>query len=208
MKKAKENKKSDKKIAVIIATSLCAVVIVLCAVGSIYKLASALNNNTSTMDELLDVLYNTKSKSNEIMHQVLDSNDQDLAEKDLLRRQALALSAQTAIEAANTYFMNLSVTNNNGYPTENGGKSCVSIDTLIDKGYYTMNGNIEGKVIVEKMNNTYLFTVYLHKDQLMVNGKGVAGEGDCRYNTPIKATADYTSDIVPYDSGSFSGVCN
>ena len=208
MKKVKDDTKSDKKVVLIVVSCLCALVIIMCTANSIYKLASALNNNTNTMDELLEVLYNTKSKSSEIMQQVLDSNDQSLANKDLLRRQSLALSAQTAIEAANTYFMNKSLSQGSGYPTENGKTNCVSVKTLKEEGYLNTNGIIEGKVVVEKLNDNYLFTVYIHKDELMVNGRGVTGYGDNRVNTPIKATTDATSDVVSYDSGSFNGVCN
>ena len=121
-----------------------------------------------------------------------------LPQMEKARRQTLALDAQTAIEAANTYFMNLSLSTGKGFPSANNGKNCVDIATLINTGYFSVKGKYEGRVVVEKSNNNYLYTVYLRKDQLMVNGKGVK-DGQ---NAQIVATDnDSTSDVVPYDGG-------
>ena len=123
-----------------------------------------------------------------------------LPQMEKARRQTLALDAQTAIEAANTYFMNLSLSTGKGFPSANNGKNCVDINTLINTGYFSVKGDYYGKVVVEKSSNNYLYTVYLRKDQLMINGKGVKTENSVKKNVQIVATDGTDSDVVPYDA--------
>ena len=112
------------------------------------------------------------------------------------RRQTIALDAQTAAEAANAYFMNESITTGKGFPHTAGEKNCVSIKTLIDKNYFSVSGNYEGKVVVEKPSTgyNYLWTVYLHHDNYMINGEDFTRFNTANYNDYVKDYNSYTFD--------------
>ena len=123
-----------------------------------------------------------------------------LPQMEKARRQTMALDAQTAIEAANTYFMNKSLSDpTKGFPASTGEPNgrCVSIDTLKNEGYFSTKGTYAGSVLVYKVDNNYLFKVWLQKDQLMILGAGsngtenvqiVAGEEGAATNNVIPAT--------------------
>ena len=128
-----------------------------------------------------------------------------LPQMEKARRQTLALDAQTAIEAANTYFMNESLSTGKGFPSAEGGKNCVSISNLIEKGYFSVKGSYDGKVVVTKKGNVYLYSIWLHKDQLMIINAGSNGTE----NTQIKATdseTDQDNDVKPYVADTFNAV--
>lgn len=117
-----------------------------------------------------------------------------LPQMENARKSVFALEANGAIDAAQTYFMNNSLSSGqNGFPVADGGTSCISIDDLIDKGYSDLEkGTYSGKVIVTKKANStlYLYTVYIQKNQTLV----VAGKGnDAGYNADVVG-----SDVVDY----------
>ena len=131
-----------------------------------------------------------------------------LPQMEKARRRTLALDAQTAIEAANTYFMNNSLSDpTKGFPTSTGESNgrCVAVKTLIDNAYFSTKGNYDGSVLVYKEGNQYLFKVWLHKDQLMIPGAGV--DEASKVNVQIKAGEENTdtfaagtNDVVPHDA--------
>ena len=111
-----------------------------------------------------------------------------LPQMEKARRQTLALDAQTAIESANTYFMNLSLSSGKGFPSAEGKSNCVTIKTLVDNGYFSVKGNYDGKVVVTKQGSNYVFKVWLLKDQLEIIGAGASSDG--KTNEQIKAYDD------------------
>ena len=131
-----------------------------------------------------------------------------LPQMEKARRRTLALDAQTAIEAANTYFMNNSLSDpTKGFPASTGKSNgrCVAVKTLVDNAYFSTKGNYDGSVLVYKEGNQYLFEVWLHKEQLMIPGAGVDEAN--KVNVQIKAGEDDTdtfkagtNDVVPYDA--------
>lgn len=94
------------------------------------------------------------------------------------RRQTFAIEANSAIDAANTYFMSSYLTGNSGFPGNDEDTECVTITELYENGYTELNPNTySGKVVVEKKGNIYLYYVFLEKDGTwMVNGAGTDQE--------------------------------
>ena len=124
-----------------------------------------------------------------------------LPQMEKARRQTLALDAQTAIEAANTYLMNKSLSDpDNGFPTS--GSKCIDLQTLINEGYFTAKGGTYvGSVQVTKQssNSNYLFKVWLKKDNLVVAGAG----SDNSINKKIEAKDnddDSGNDVKTYNA--------
>ncbi len=123
-----------------------------------------------------------------------------LPQMEKARRQTFALDAQTAIESANTYFMNQSLSTGKGFPSNETTTNCVEISTLISQGYFTVKGSYDGKVIVKRSGNNYVFKVWLHKDQLMILGAGA--NDDESENVQISAydANGDPQDVLPYDT--------
>ena len=153
------------------------------------------------------VVYNNVIKDEGETSEKIDNTEENKDYSsfiELARKQTIALDAQTAIEAANTYYMNKSLTTGNGFPSVEGETKCITIAELISDGYFGSNISAEGKVEVIKYGTSYLFKVWLHKNDYMVVGAG----SDGTKNITIKGTNDSTSDVVKYNEKLFSGTCN
>ena len=125
-----------------------------------------------------------------------------LPQMEKARRQTFALDAQTAIESANTYFMNQSLSTGKGFPSNDTSTNCVEIKTLIDQGYFTVKGSYSGKVVVSKKNSNYLFKVWLQKDQLMIIGSGTNTEGTENVQISAYDADGNPKDVKPYETSS------
>lgn len=121
-----------------------------------------------------------------------------LPQMTLARRNALAIEANSAIEAAQSYVVTKTLTENLVVRKDKG--LCVSIATLADGFYKVDTSKYSGYVkITQKKDTTnanYLYQVYLENGQYMANGLGV--ETDAQVNI----TGDQ---IVEYDESSFNG---
>ena len=101
-----------------------------------------------------------------------------LPQMERARRSSFAIEANGAIDAANAYFMNSSLTTGNtGFPTAPGGSACVTIDTLRTGGYSDLSSEYTGSVKVTKStdpnSNLYFFEVWIKKgDSMMIIDKG------------------------------------
>ena len=128
-----------------------------------------------------------------------------LPQMEKARRQTLALDAQTAIESANTYFMNMSLSQPaKGFPSSESDPRCVSIDDLKSEGYFSTKGNYEGSVQVSKNGNNYLFKVWLMKDQLMIMGAGSDGNENKQIVAGDTDGAE-GNNVVSYDESVWKG---
>ena len=161
------------------------------------------NNNGFTLVELLAVIV-------VLAIVMLVAVQSVLPQMEKARRQTLALDAQTAIEAANTFFMNKSLSEpSKGFPTATGESNgrCVAISTLISEAYFSAKGSYSGSVLVYKDNNQYLFKVWLMKDQLMIPGAGVVNNTNVQIKAGESNTDEFTpgtNDVIPANQTSWS----
>ena len=110
------------------------------------------------------------------------------------RKQVFTMEANEAINAASSYLMNsaLTATNNQTFPTTEGGTVCLTIQNLVDNGDFKNKKDYEGRIIVKKQGQNYLYVVSMTNKKLMVVNAG-AGDG---YD---KSTEIATTDIKDYD---------
>lgn len=119
------------------------------------------------------------------------------------RRSSFAIEANGAIDAAQSYYMSQNLVGGNGLPTTEGGVACVTVKQLYDAGQTELNpeNGYEGKVVVKKQGNIYLYRVYLNKsDSLMIVNKGVSGDGTAEkpynnYDITEAHVEDYDSSV-------------
>lgn len=112
------------------------------------------------------------------------------------RRQVFAMEANEAINAASSYFMNGEMTGGASFPVTPGTTKCVEIKTLISSGDFKAKG-YSGKIEVEKVGNSYVYSVTMTNDKLIVKNKGYKQEeGKAKESVDIKAddVVDYKSD--------------
>ena len=120
------------------------------------------------------------------------------------RKQTFAIEANGAIDAANTYFINSSLTGDiaASLPFEDDTSNCVTIETLRTQGFTELGTNYEGKVVVTKKGSIYLYEVYIQKDRaLMVNGAG----NDGRNNVDIDSGAVFSFNASEFYNTSSGG---
>ena len=122
-----------------------------------------------------------------------------LPQMERARRSSFAIEANGAIDAANSYFMNASLTTGaTGFPTAPGGTACVTIEELRKGGYSDLSSEYEGSVKVTKhddsTSNLYFFQVWIKKgESMMVLGKGA--NSDLSENVAVDE-----GDIEGYDA--------
>lgn len=97
------------------------------------------------------------------------------------RKQVFALEANSAIEAAQTYFTNNSLSGDfdaKTLPVDNGGTTNVKIGDLITGGFFKAKTDYVGCVTVTKSGNIYTYKISMTNGKLNVknagNGKDVA----------------------------------
>ena len=133
-----------------------------------------------------------------------------LPQMENARRSSFAIEANSAIDAAQAYFMNADLIGgegNQGLPSTSGGDACVSIDDLISGGYSDLDPKkYDGYVYVIKgikgtdNENRYFYKIWISKEQkMMVNGKGYSGTGAAQENVDI--TLEHVED---YNAGTWT----
>lgn len=121
------------------------------------------------------------------------------------RKQVFALEANTAIQAATTYFMNNALNPSADAPTFPVGdneKKCVTVEKLIESGNFKADKDkYSGYVIVTKKANSsgYLYTINMTNETLMVVGAGLNADKNDNKDVTSTDVKDYTS--------SFSATC-
>ena len=111
------------------------------------------------------------------------------------RRQVFAMEANEAINAASAYFMNGEMTGGASFPVTPGTTKCVTIETLISSGDFKAKG-YSGKIEVEKVGNSYVYSVTMTNKKLIVIDKGYKQEtGKDKESADIKA-----DEVVDYKS--------
>ena len=82
-------------------------------------------------------------------------------------------TADTVIDAAKSYYTINDTTYGNMLPKNEGETACVTIDDLYYDNYLDIDTfDYSGKVVVQKLNNEYIYYLYLLKDyEYMINGK-------------------------------------
>ena len=111
------------------------------------------------------------------------------------RKQVFTMEANEAINAASSYLMNsaLTATNNQTFPTTEGGTVCLTIRDLVENGDFKNKKDYEGRIIVKKQGQNYLYVVSMTNKKLMVVNAGAGDSYD-------KSTEIATDDIKDYDS--------
>lgn len=127
-----------------------------------------------------------------------------LPQMEKAKRSSFAIEANSAIEAAQAYFMSTDLTGTgDGLPSNSGGDACVTIDDLIYEGFSDLDPDkYDGYVYVikgisgTKNENRYFYKIWIEKDKtMMVNGKGYSGTGEDQKNVDI--TLEHVEDYKP-----------
>lgn len=121
------------------------------------------------------------------------------------QKQTFAIEANTVIEAANAYFINGSLTGNNGLPVNETTVKCVTIDTLVSEGHLDLDTtDYDGQVLIKKYGNNYLYVVYLFNSSYMVNGAGLNENN----NANVDIDADDVKDLDETVRSNYSTCAN
>ena len=84
-----------------------------------------------------------------------------LPQMDKARRNALAIEANSAIQAAQSYYTSGQLMGGDSLPTQDGSWKCIEIDKLIDNGFYDADkDNYDGLVYVKKGKTNFLFLIH------------------------------------------------
>lgn len=112
------------------------------------------------------------------------------------RQDTFATEANTAIESAHAYFLNGIMGGDQTLPTNEGGVRCVTIQTLIEKGFFDADiTNYSGRVMVKKVSGSlYIYAVTLKNQTLMVINEGFEGN----YNKDVAR-----ANVVDYEKATF-----
>jgi len=116
------------------------------------------------------------------------------------RQDTFATEANTAIESAHSYFLNGVLGGaNETLPTNEGGVRCVTIQTLIEKGFFDADvENYAGRVMVKKVGSLYLYAVTLKNQTLMVINQGF--EGNYNKDVTKSVVEDYVAETFNNNS--------
>ena len=92
---------------------------------------------------------------------------------DFSNKKVMLTTADTVIDAAKSYYTINDTTYGNMLPQNEGETACVTIDDLYYDNYLDIDTfDYSGKVVVQKLNNEYIYYLYLLKDyKYMINGK-------------------------------------
>lgn len=92
---------------------------------------------------------------------------------DFSNKKVMLTTADTVIDAAKSYYTINDTTYGNMLPKNEGETACVTIDDLYYDNYLDIDTfDYSGKVVVQKLNNEYIYYLYLLKDyKYMINGK-------------------------------------
>lgn len=117
-----------------------------------------------------------------------------LPRMDEARRQAFAIEANGLVKSAQQYVVTKTLTSE--LTLFDGEETCVSVATLVDEGHSSLDKTkYDGKVVVEKKGDIFLYNIYLGNASFAVINKGVngganvsIGEGDVEKRTEAFAT--------------------
>ena len=123
-----------------------------------------------------------------------------LPQMDRARRNALAIEANSAIQAAQSYFTAGNLMGGDTLPVGDTPK-CISISDLIKAGFYDADiETYEGSVQVTRSGNLFLYEVWIHNGEYQIIEAGV----DKKTNT----NKDVALDDVENYSGSWNTLYN
>lgn len=126
-----------------------------------------------------------------------------LPQMDKARRNALAIEANSAIQAAQSYYTSGQLMGGDTLPIGEGSSKCIGIDDLIKAGFYDADiDSYAGSVQVTRGKTNFFYRVWIHNREYQVIGAGVTGTGDDQTNK------DVTINDVQNYSGSWSDSYN
>lgn len=128
-----------------------------------------------------------------------------LPQMDKARRNALAIEANSAIQAAQSYYTSGQLMGGDSLPTQDGSWKCIEIDKLIDNGFYDADkDNYDGLVYVKKGKTNYFYRVYLHNKEYMIisrdGGEVGEGAGVDDWDSPTKNIDITLNDVENYNT--------
>lgn len=124
-----------------------------------------------------------------------------LPQMDRARRNALAIEANSAIQAAQSYFTAGNLMGGDTLPVGDNATKCISISDLIKAGFYDADiETYEGSVQVTRSGNLFLYEVWIHNGEYQIIEAGV----DKKTNT----NKDVALDDVENYSGSWNTLYN
>ena len=113
------------------------------------------------------------------------------------RRQVFAMEANEAINAASSYLMDGAITGGKTFPASEGSVICMTISELVTNGDFKNKG-YQGRILVKKSGNDYLYVVTMTNEKLIVKNAG-SGED---YTTSTDITAE---NVVDYNKTADEG---
>lgn len=127
-----------------------------------------------------------------------------LPQMDKARRNALAIEANSAIQAAQAYFTAGDLMGGDTLPVGNNTDKCIKISDLIKSSFYNADiDKYEGSVQVLRKDGNFYYTVWIHNSEYQVIAKGSEDKKD-----GSTVNKDITLNDVQNYSGSWSDAYN
>lgn len=113
-----------------------------------------------------------------------------LPQMDKARRNAFAIEANTAIQAAQAYFTAGDIMGGDTLPNDTTTQKCVPINVLVSNGFYDVDvSKYSGSVQVEKIGNLFLYKVWIHNNEYQILGDG--SDGNNNKDVSLNDVEDY-----------------
>ena len=102
-----------------------------------------------------------------------------LPQMDKARRNAFAIEANSAIQAAQAYFTAGDIMGGDTLPNDTTKQKCVPIIDLVNNGFYNVDiSKYSGSVQVEKSGNIFLYKVWIHNNEYQIIAAGTDGSNN------------------------------
>ena len=116
-----------------------------------------------------------------------------LPQMDRARRNALAIEANSAIQAAQSYFTAGNLMGGDTLPVGDNADKCISISDLIKAGFYDADiETYEGSVQVTRSGNLLLYEVWIHNGEYQVVGAGVDKDTNTNKDVALDDVENYS----------------
>ena len=124
-----------------------------------------------------------------------------LPQMDRARRNALAIEANSAIQAAQSYFTAGNLMGGDTLPVGDNATKCIKIRDLITAGFYDAAiETCEGSVQLTRSGNLIVYEVWIHNGEYQVVGAGV--------DTTTNTNKDVALDDVKNYEGNWKDLYN